>query len=1095
MKSKVYILIALSLALMVTMAKGGAYVFSPASVLATGKWVKVETRQAGIYELSHTRLAEMGFSNPDKVSVYGSGGIQMPDRLVQNGRNSVHDDLRQIPVIHKNGKLYFYARGLREPVLGSSGFESNSLNIYSQTGHYFLTDSGPAMTLTEPNDVSSFMENAADRSKGYDWRIHEDDRMHGHYKYGNEFWECALSEGNTLTWNLPVSCMALQSECSTLSRIVYMQTKSGASYNMTMRLGNNNHPASYTGGSTGSSDLLGVPVLIRTNSFTLPKASSVSVGVSLNSSNTDLFYDWTLLTYTKDISMAGTDMVQERLYLRPAAQDTGNGYVRIPSGSIVLDVTDPFQPFALPANAGKAYFKESAVDRTLLAFNPSNSQLIPENPVNVANQNLHGLQHQKYEFLIVAVPEMLEYAEQIARLHRDHDKINVAVVTTEQIYNEFSSGNQDPVAVRMLVKLMYESQDNALKNVLLVGPVNSETRGIQVKSTYRYPIIGIQEGGIYSSREPAIVFDYYGNTSDNLLPTQLSGMTVQTGVGVLPIYTETDGERIVSKIKRYLTFIDSDDFAWYVNETITASCTGDDHLHNDQAARLGSNLQNYINTATGGRVRNNNFAQEFYSQNSQAPIYTDMLENGKLLSFYVGHAGQSSLSVFYSAPNFARLRNKLPFFMMFAGCDLTVPDYGGRHLGQQVVTDYDNALIGSFCSTRTAWASENFNLADYFTKALFKDRNNNPLARPRTIGEAYAQAKSSINGANKLVYIYVGDPALTIPLPTRSMECRLTGNLTAYRPGDVVTLSGSIAAKDGDAPFNGKAVLKICQPDQIRSSLTDPAYKLTFQADLISSVHVSVKDGVFTARIPLSGAVESFMSHDGAASSLNLYVGAYDPSQRLSAATLVKVPMMKKDEVRTEIPAPGQTDTQAPMVTAEYDAASMSLNVAVSDDVAVIPGVGGASGLSMRVDNNAITTEAVQSDDICGTADYETGYFVGHLADGEHTLTYSARDMAGNATETKTLRFTISRDNAATLLSTERSYGIDSMRFIPVAGTSGMQLIVMNSDGRIVFTEDNVEGPVDWDCSELPAGTYTATLRAPDHRTIRSNTVTFTLID
>jgi len=103
--------------------------------------------------------------------------------------------------------------------------------------------------------------------------------------------------------------------------------------------------------------------------------------------------------------------------------------------------------------------------------------------------------------------------------------------------------------------------------------------------------------------------------------------------------------------------------------------------------------------------------------------------------------------------------------------------------------------------------------------------------------------------------------------------------------------------------------------------------------------------------------------------------------------------------------------------------------------------------------------------------------------------------MAGNATETKTLRFTISRDNAATLLSTERSYGIDSMRFIPVAGTSGMQLIVMNSDGRIVFTEDNVEGPVDWDCSELPAGTYTATLRAPDHRTIRSNTVTFTLID
>lgn len=1094
MKSKVYILIALAVVLAADMAHGGAYVFSPASALATGKWVKVETRQAGIYELSHARLAEMGFSNPDKVSVYGSGGIQMPDRLVQNGRNAVSDDLRQVPVIHKNGKLYFYARGLREPVLGSSGFESNSLNIYSDTGHYFLTDSGQAMTLTEPDDASSLMENAADRSKGYDWRVHEEDRMHGHHNYGNEFWECALSEGNTLTWNMPVSCMALQSECSTLSRIVYMQTKSGASYNMTMRLGNNNHPSSYTGGSTGSSDLLGVPVLIRTNSFTLPKASSVSVGVSLNSSNTDLFYDWTLLTYTKDMSMAGKDMVQERLYLRPSAQDTDNGYVRIPSGSIVLDVTDPFQPFVLPANAGKAYFKESAVDRTLLAFNPSNSQLMPENPVNVANQNLHGLQHQKYEFLIVAVPEMLEYAEQIARLHRNHDKINVTVVTTEQIYNEFSSGNQDPVAVRMMVKMMYESQDNALKNVLLVGPVNSETRGIRVKSTYRYPIIGIQEGGIYSSREPAIVFDYYGNTSDNLLPTQLSGMTMQTGVGVLPIYTATDGERVVSKIKKYLTFIDSDDFAWYVNETITASCTGDDHLHNDQAARLGSNLQNYIRTATGGCLRNNNFAQEFYTKNSQTPVYVDMLESGKLMSYYIGHA-RYDMTHICPGPEYAKLRNKLPFFMMFAGCDLTIPDYGDTHLGTEIVTRFDNALIGSFCSTRTAWASENFNLADSFSKALFRDRSNKPLARSRTIGEAYAQAKSSLNGTNKLVYIYVGDPALTIPLPTRSMECELTGNLSAYRSGDVLTLSGSIAANDGDAPFNGRAVLKICQPDQIRSSLTDPAYKLTFQADLISSANVSVKDGVFTARIPLSRAVESFMSHDGAISNLNLYIGAYDPSQRLSAATLVKVPMMKAGEVRTEIPAPDQTDTQAPTVTAEYDEASMSLNVAVSDDVAVIPGVGGATGLNMRIDNGDISTEALQSDDICGTAHYETGYFVGHLADGEHTLTYSARDMAGNVSDTKTLRFTVSRDNTANLLSTSRSYGIDSMRFIPESGTAGMQLIVMNSDGRIVFTEDNVDGPVDWNCSDLPAGTYTATLRAPDHRTVRCNTVTFTLID
>lgn len=1094
MKSKIYILITLAITLFAGMAQGGAYVFSPASVLATGKWVKVETRQAGIYELSHAQLAEMGFSSPEKVSVYGAGGVQMPDRLVQNGKNSVADDLRQVPVIHKNGKLYFYARGLREPVLGSSGFESNTLNIYSKTGHYFLTDSGRTMTLTESDDISDFTASATDRSKGYDWRIHEEDKMHGRNNYGNEFWECRLTADKPLTWNLPVTYMSLQSECSTLSRIIYMQTKSGATYNIALHLGGNSHTASYTGGSTGSSDLLGIPVLIRTNSFALPKASSVNIGAALNSTNTDMYFDWTLLTYTKDLSQAGTEMVQERLCLRPSGEDSGNGYVRIPAGSTVLDVTDPFNPFALPANAGKAYFRESNANRTLFVFNPSQTQLQPGNPVEVANQNLHGLQEGKYEFLIVTVPEMKEYAEQIARLHRDYDKINVAVATTEQIYNEFSSGNQDPVAIRMMVKMMYESQDNALKNTLLVGPISSDTRGTQYESIYSHPIIGIQEGGIYAGRKPAIVFDYYGNTSDNLLTTQLAGMTMQTGVGVLPIYTRTDGERVVSKIKRYLTYLDNPDFSWYINETITASCTGDNHLHNDQAAKLDYNLQDYIQTATGGRLRNNNFAQEFYPVHGQTPAYIDLLESGKLMSYYIGHARYDQTNI-CTGPEFAKLRNKLPFFMMFAGCDFTIPDYGDTHIGTELVTRYDNALIGSFCSTRTAWASENFNLADYFTKALFKDRSNNPLIRPRTIGEAYAQAKSSINGTNKLVYIYVGDPALTIPLPTRTMECELTGNLTAYRSGDVLTLSGSVDTKDGDTPFNGQAVLKICEPDQMRTSLESPTYKLRYQANLISSVSVEVKDGKFTARIPLPQAVSEFMSQDGSVSNLNLYAGAYDPSQRLSASTLVKVPMMKKDETRTETPAPDQTDTLAPTVTAEYDAESMSLNVTVTDNVAVIPGVGGASGLSMSIDNTVMTTESVQSDDACGVADYKTGFFVGHLADGEHTLTYSARDMAGNATGTKTLRFTVSRDNTVTLLSTERSYGIDSMRFIPVSPSEGMQLIVMNSDGRIVFTEDNVEGPVDWDCSELPAGTYTATLRAPDHRTIRSNTVTFTLID
>lgn len=1092
MKSKIYILLTLAAAFIVAASYGGNYVFSPSSVLSSGKWVKVETADAGIYELSYARLTQMGFPDPEKVSVYGSGGVQLSDALVSGGKNAFADDLRQVPVIHRNNKLYFYARGLREPKLGADGFSGNSLNIYSNVGHYFLTDRGTTLPLEAQGDVTDLKQNAADRSTGYDWRIREADNMHGLDNCGNEFWDCTLTSGTPLSWNLPVSYMADRSVCSTLSRIILIRNAAGASYTVSLNVGNNSHRDTFRDSS--DKEEKGLAREIRTSSFTLTKSSDIRIGASVSSANTDLYFDWTLLTYTKNLGKAGSEMVQERLGLQPSGQTGGNGYVSIPAGALVLDVTDPHNPVLLPGEGNKAYFRESESQRILFAFNPARTQLQPQNPVNVPNQDLHALQQRQYDFLIVAVPEMLEYAERIAQLHRDHDKINVAVATTEQIYNEFSGGTPDPVAVRLMVKMLYESHGNALKNVLLVGPVSSDTRGINHSQPHAYPIIGIQEGGIFSQREPAIVLDYYGNTSDNLSLTAMDRMTVQTGVGALPVHGKDDGERAVSKIRRYLTYLDSDDFAWYVNETVSASCSGDDHLHDDQAVKLGENLQTAVNAACGGRFRHSNFAQEFFSEETQKSYYGKVLESGKLLSVYVGHAGGWSIR-FFQAPDFARLRNKLPFFMMFAGCDLTVPDYGDVEMGQEVVTHYNNALIGSFCSTRTAWASGNFNLAKLFTNAFFRDRSNRPYTQSRTIGEVYAQAKSSITDFNKLVFIYIGDPALTVPFPLRAMECKLTGNLTSYRAGDVLTVSGTIDAKEGDAPFNGRAVLKICEPTQTLTSPADPKYKITFSADLISSVAVNVKDGRFTAKIPLPKETARFVSYGDAVTNLNMYVGAYDPSQHLSASCLVTVPMMKHNEVRVEKPSADQTDTRAPVVTARYDAATMSLDMTVADNVALTPGIGAGAALTMRIDDIEVSTGLVADDDICGTTEYRTAYFVGHLKDGEHTLTYSARDMAGNATATKTLNFTVNRDAPGISLAAERSYGIDSMRFIPGSGHTGLQLIVLNAEGRIVDTVDNVDGPFDWDRAGLPSGTYTATLRAPDNRTIRSNSVTFTLID
>ena len=58
--------------------------YATTSKLATGKWVKITIPENGMYELTYDELIAMGFTNPEQVKVYGSGGARIVEVL--NGR-------------------------------------------------------------------------------------------------------------------------------------------------------------------------------------------------------------------------------------------------------------------------------------------------------------------------------------------------------------------------------------------------------------------------------------------------------------------------------------------------------------------------------------------------------------------------------------------------------------------------------------------------------------------------------------------------------------------------------------------------------------------------------------------------------------------------------------------------------------------------------------------------------------------------------------------------------------------------------------------------------------------------------------------------
>lgn len=111
--------------------------YASSSVLAEGSWAVIRVPETGIYQLSRDLIRKAGFSNPDKVKIYGYGGARQPELLTGEYLEET-DDLQELPTITINGRRLFHA-------VGPVGWHGKSVmervrNPYSNYGYYFLTE-------------------------------------------------------------------------------------------------------------------------------------------------------------------------------------------------------------------------------------------------------------------------------------------------------------------------------------------------------------------------------------------------------------------------------------------------------------------------------------------------------------------------------------------------------------------------------------------------------------------------------------------------------------------------------------------------------------------------------------------------------------------------------------------------------------------------------------------------------------------------------------------------------------------------------------------------------------------------------------------
>lgn len=143
-------------------AKADGEIYAEHSVLATGRWGKIRVSSTGVHELTESVIRQAGFSDINKVKIYGYGGNLQPEKLSSSYLRST-DDLQEVSQCVVNGKHYFYAKG---PVNWSSSTTAiRARNFYSDYGYYFITQSDEAPTvLSEEEFEQSYIKFAYERN-------------------------------------------------------------------------------------------------------------------------------------------------------------------------------------------------------------------------------------------------------------------------------------------------------------------------------------------------------------------------------------------------------------------------------------------------------------------------------------------------------------------------------------------------------------------------------------------------------------------------------------------------------------------------------------------------------------------------------------------------------------------------------------------------------------------------------------------------------------------------------------------------------------------------------------------------------------------
>ena len=815
------------------------------SVLASGNWYKFRVQETGVYRISKDFLSSIGMNtdgiDPRNLKIYGHGGKPLPRYIGVPVVNDLPEN--SIKVIGESDGSFDSGDFILFYGIGTEGYDlenDTNINPYSDEAYYYVTASGGAGKRVAPMVEPTGNANTTITTFN-DYKFHELDEVSparvGRRWFGNRF---DIENEQSFEFSFPNI-----SSQEDMEVVVKAAAASETVTSMSIALNGIDLP-SLQFGITNGINLLSVKETISTIAA---GGETATVTLTYNNGGNPSakgFLDYIGITALRSLTGTGEQL---GFQYNEAATLSGVAEFRIASASQFSEVWDVTNTASISSILNEAAsdsfaFKAALGEvRRYVALNPSDffDPIEVQNSF-VPNQNLKGTifddpsgNFQDLDYVIVTPSFLLQPALRLANHHKNLSGMRVKVVTTDKIYEEFSSGQQDISAIRNFIRYIYQNAsnpNNALKYVCLFGETSIDYKNRLPNNNNSVPTFHT-----YSSVSTATSFmsdDFFGSIDDNegtiggryvnefgnLIEGSNSDIDrLDIAVGRIVTDNVQLANTLVDKIIRYAAqssygnwrnnFIlisdDVDEFFEYEALELNLDNLGDDIAANKQ----------FVNVK---KIHTDAFLQETSAGGNRYPTVVKEIQNstevGALIINYFGHGGEDGLAkeFIYTKGVAENLRNpdNLPCIVTVT-CEFTKFDDPQRiTAGELTYWNPEGGAISLITTTRSIFVSTGVVFNQRLAPELFGYGTNN-IPPP---AEATRRAKNNIGSNNRRVVFFVGDPASNLAFPKPGIRITTLNGVPISQSTDTlkalskVRFGGEVTGLNGNVLSNYNGVLE-----------------------------------------------------------------------------------------------------------------------------------------------------------------------------------------------------------------------------------------------------------------------------------------------